>query len=136
MISPSACPVVTGSWRLESRSKRSRSSKGSPSSPISNSSRRLAASATASPARPAASPSAGRVRVSTQLGHSSPGAPASQLQAAISALAQRAPSAGATISRSGQRNASAVPQFRQAELSKNTSRSQVGQENARMAARG
>ena len=53
MTSPSAWPVVTGSYALESRSKRSSSPTGSPSSPSSNSSRRFAASAVANASSPA-----------------------------------------------------------------------------------
>ncbi len=61
-MSPSACPVITGSWALESRSKQRppsgsamRSGIGSSSSPSSKSSRRLAASAMANRRRPSAS---------------------------------------------------------------------------------
>ena len=53
---------------------------GSPSSRSSNSSHRFAASAAARRSRPRTSPSAGRVRVSSQLAHSSPSFSTSQLQ--------------------------------------------------------
>jgi len=103
VITPSACPVVTGASALESRSKRT-PSVGSRSWSSWKTSRRFAASTSGNAARPGPSPSAGRVLVSAQQPQSGPPPPStSQLHAATPAFAQRTggPCAGtATIVRS------------------------------------
>ena len=86
---------------------------------------------------PSASSSAGRVRVSRQLAHSSPGAPTSQLHPASSRFAQRAaPGLRVTSSRRSGSNPRAEPQRRQAVFSKKTSCPQVWQEKERTDAPG
>jgi len=92
----------------------------------------LAASASRKRSTPSASSSAGRVRVSRQLAHSSPVVSTSQLHPASSKFAQRAaPGLRVTSSRRRGSNPRSEPQRRQTVFSKKTSCPQVSQEKER-----
>ena len=140
-MTPSACPVTTGSQVLDSRSKMSSPSRrGSPMSMSTARTRRLAPSVFAKPARPARSASLGRVRVSRQERQSGPGSPGPsiQLHSASRWLAQRRSSRsssdpGSRVARSSREGTKpcGVPQRRQRLFSKKSSRPQWSQTKAR-----
>src|SRR4051812_16720837 len=151
-MSPSSCPVTTGSSTLDNRSN-ARPCSGSTSRPTTGrrsasswkTRRRLAASVLAKASSPTRSSSAGRVRVSAQHAHSPEGAPSStsQVQAARPRLAQircvrpagvtyvAVTGSRATTRASSRENASAAPHETQTEFSKKTSWLQTSQAKER-----